>query len=663
MLDIRPGDLGIGRLFWNICDAVVVGDAENGTIVLWNPAAAAIFGYTAEEIVGRPLELLIPEQLRPAHRAGLRRYAASGRGPAIESQRPLDLPAVCKDGRTIQIEMTLSPIDEPPFQRRAVLAIIRDVTERRRAEEEHWRLAAELAAREAAEAEMRLAALARAEAREEAAEKAAILEQMADAVMVTDAAGRIVLANSAAAALYGVPAERLLGIGPTEQPWQVLDEAGRPIAADERPIRRALRGKRSSGVLQHLMAGGGEHWVVASAAPLRAADGSIRGAIVVCRDVAEERERQQQAARAEKLRALGQLASGVAHDLNQSLGIIAGYSELALQAIDGAAPNLPSPAESLQLVRQAAMDGAEVVKRLLTFSRGQPEGPPQTVDLGSLLVEVAKLTAPRWRDAAQAEGRAIRLQVESDGITTVQGWPAGLREALMNLVFNAVDALPGGGAIRLAAHRRGRRVELEVADTGVGIPVAVQGRIFEPFFTTKGERGSGLGLAQVFGIVDRHGGSVAVDSAPGEGTIFRLSFPAAEPDQAGEAPPEAPRAARPLRILVVDDKPALTRMAALLLGQQGHTVVTANSGEAALEALAAGELDLVLSDVAMGAGMNGWELARRVRQGWPSVRFALATGWGAQIDPEEARAHGVAAVLAKPYRAGDLERVVSEMMG
>jgi signal transduction histidine kinase/CheY-like chemotaxis protein len=365
-------------------------------------------------------------------------------------------------------------------------------------------------------------------------------------------------------------------------------------------------------------------------------------------------------ARTEKLRALGQMASGAAHDLNQYLAVIAGYSDVALRALDQPAPDPAALRDAVRLIAQAAMDGGETVKRLLAFARPHDDTPAQPVDVTALLRDVAKLTAPQWRDAAQAQGRPIALHVECERVVFVQGWPDSLREALTNLVFNAVDALPQGGIIRLATRGEGPSVVLEVADSGVGMSAEVQARVFEPFFTTKGERGTGLGLAMVFGIVERHGGQIAVESAPGQGTTVRLTLPAAGAASA-EAPDQPAPSAGPRRILAVDDEPAITRMIAVMLEPDGHTVVTASSGEEALARLAAEPFDLVLSDIGMGAGMNGWDLAARVHARHPGLPFALATGWGAQIEPAQAAAAGVGAIIAKPYRLDDLRRLVATL--
>jgi PAS domain S-box-containing protein len=382
------------------------------------------------------------------------------------------------------------------------------------------------------------------------------------------------------------------------------------------------------------------------------------------RIAAEERLRiaEQQAAQSEKLRMLGQMATGIAHDLNQSLALVAGYSELARRDLDREPPDLAGLRAALRVVSQAAHDGGETLRRLLAFSRNRVEGVSERVDMAALLREVAQLTAPGWRDAAEAEGRHISLHVESQGDTTVQGWPAGLREALTNLVFNAVDALPRGGTIRLAARREGETVVVEVADNGVGMPPEVQARVFEPFFTTKGEKGTGLGLAMVFAIARQHAGDAAVSSEPGRGATFRLTLPAAlgAPTWRREAepPPTRPEQVAGLRILAVDDQQALAQMVADMLEPSGHRVTTCTSGEEALARLAEERFDVVVSDVGMGSGMNGFELAERIRARAPGTRIVLATGWGSVIEGEEAEQHGVDAVVAKPYRLAELRRAV-----
>jgi CheY-like chemotaxis protein len=377
-------------------------------------------------------------------------------------------------------------------------------------------------------------------------------------------------------------------------------------------------------------------------------------------DVTEAKQAEQQReamAQSEKLRAVGQMATGIAHDLNQSLMLVASYSDLARRALLQDPPDLAEANDLMATATQAALDGGETVRRLLMSTRAAPKIDSEPMDLSAVIIDAAQLTAPRWRDAARAEGRNISLHVEAECHPTVRGSPGQLRELMTNLIFNAVDALPTGGTIRLRVLVEGGHGIVEIADSGEGMSPEVQERIFEPFFTTKGERGTGLGLAMVFGIVEHHGGHIEVRSAPGDGTTFRISLPLVNPSAVVEVVPARAATSKParhLRVLVVDDEPMMTKAVVRMLKPSGHLVKEAGSGEEALDKLAAQSFDAVVSDMGMGAGMNGWELADAVKTRWPSVRFLLATGWGASIDPIEARGRGVASVLSKPYQLVDL---------
>jgi signal transduction histidine kinase len=250
----------------------------------------------------------------------------------------------------------------------------------------------------------------------------------------------------------------------------------------------------------------------------------VSGTLSDITDRKQAEDRRRALVQAEKLRALGQMASGVAHDLNQSLALIAGYGHIALRALDEKQPDLEAVREALPVITRAAIDGGKTVRHLLTFTRGQP-GESERLDVGLLLRDVAGLTAPQWRDAAQAEGRPIGLIVDAEPELFICGRSASLRQALTNLIFNAVDALPQGGTISQSARSCGDRIVVDVSDSGVGMPPETQARIFEPFFSTKGERGTGLGLAQVFGIVEQHGAEVTVESATAAAQSFVCHLP------------------------------------------------------------------------------------------------------------------------------------------
>jgi PAS domain S-box-containing protein len=409
---------------------------------------------------------------------------------------------------------------------------------------------------------------------------------------------------------------------------------------------------------------GSQFWAEVSVAPVRDAQGMISHHINVVTDITQRKDAENQAsmlARSERLRALGQMASGIAHDLNHSLMLISSYGELALRAVDDTELSREELRDLLTTVRHAALEGGDTVKRLLMFSRGSSDGDKQILDLAQVAREVIQLTAPRWRDATQIEGRPVSLDLVANGQPVILGSSAPLRDVVTNLIFNAVDALPADGCIRLSTSVQDGMAVLSVADSGVGMPPEVVDRIFEPFFTTKGEGGSGLGLAMVFGVVENHDGKIEVDSKPGTGTTITLRFPLASvtPETPRtEEPPVTPERVSRLRILAVDDEPAMTKALQRLLRPSGHVVVTAQSGEEAIGCLERDRFDLVISDMGMGAGMNGWELCASVRRTWPDVRFGLATGWGAAIDVSEAKARGADFILAKPYSANDLEQVL-----
>lgn len=614
---------------------------EHGRIESANPAVRRMFGYEPAEVVGREVTLLLPLAAPAADEpddADPGEIHLHRLGRVTVGRR--------KDGTTFPLDIALSEIRLAG--RRLITGIIRDITDHRRAEAERIMLL-----------ERERAAVA--EWRREATEKSLILEQMLAAVIVTDRDGRWILVNGSAGRMLGVEPAALIGMRLDEQPWQTLDEAGELLPYDRRPLVRALRGERASMVQRIRTVDGREVVGRAASAPVRDESGAIVGAVHVVHDVTDDYARARQVSHGARLRSLGQLAGGVAHDLNQYLGLVVGYGDLALEALGRQQADLEGARDSVTTMIRAAVDGAEAVRRLLLFARPSADGPAARVELDEALREVAKLTAPRWRDAAQQQGRRISVDLEAEGETAIDGWASDLREAFANLVLNAVDALPNGGTIRLSVRPSGDRVVAEVADDGIGMAPETKDRLFEPFFSTKGESGSGLGLAIVFGIVERHGGTITVDSAPGRGTIFRLLFPSAASQAQARAASDDDAATRSLRILVVDDEPALVTMLARLLESDHHQVSTATSGEEALAILAGSPTDVVISDLGMGAGMNGWELAEAVRALPERPAFILTTGWGAEIDPAEAATRGVLAVVSKPYRLPDLRKILNTL--
>lgn len=358
---------------------------------------------------------------------------------------------------------------------------------------------------------------------------------------------------------------------------------------------------------------------------------------------------QDQMVRGEKLRALGEMASGVAHDFNNLLAAILGRAQLLLHRVED-----PTARQWLQIIERSAADGAKTVRRLQEFTRIRRDQPAVAVDLNQVVREALELTESSWRLEPPRRGIVIQAVTElAPDLPTTLGDPAELREVMTNLILNAVDAMPRGGTLTVSTALRGESIELRAVDTGVGIPEAVRGKIFDPFFTTKGPKGTGLGLSMTYGILSRHGATITVESREGQGTAFTLLFPAGAPPK-----PEVPDhggepSAVALRCLVVDDEEDVGDMVADVLRSAGHTVVVARNASEGLSRVRGEPLDLVFTDLSM-PGMTGWELAREVREAAPGLPVILVSGFAVEVSPEELQASGVHSVLAKPINIGEV---------
>jgi signal transduction histidine kinase/ActR/RegA family two-component response regulator/PAS domain-containing protein len=368
------------------------------------------------------------------------------------------------------------------------------------------------------------------------------------------------------------------------------------------------------------------------------------------------RSTQAQLVQSAKLNALGEMAGGVAHDFNNILAAILGRTQLLLQRATDA-----DLRRQLAVIEQAAMDGAQTVRRVQEFTRVRQDERFETLDINQVLLGVLELTRPVWEAGAKRRGILVDVHLELQATQPLAGNASELREVFTNLVLNAVDAMPAGGHLWVSSENGGGVVQVQVRDSGLGMDADTRSRIFDPFFTTKDVKGTGLGLSVAYGIVSRHRGTIVVDSEPALGTVFTLTFPvgavAAEP-VAGE--PSGPVGRR--RVLVVDDEESVLAVLSELLGAMGHEVTSALGGPAGLEALQAGSFEVVFSDLGMPE-VNGWDLATTAKRLHPSCAVILVTGWGFQLEEETAAARGVDLVLAKPFSWEDVEgalRQVSE---
>jgi signal transduction histidine kinase/ActR/RegA family two-component response regulator len=381
------------------------------------------------------------------------------------------------------------------------------------------------------------------------------------------------------------------------------------------------------------------------------------------------KETQEQVIQQERLRALGEMASGIAHDFNNALAPMVGFSELLLLQPEQW-QNQQFLRRYLQLIHTAANDAAGVVRQLREFYRKREAMEVLLpLDLNPLVEQGVDITQPKWKDQAHARGVTITVTTDLDELPPVMGDETALREVLTNLIFNAVDAMPHGGAIRLRTRHVAGQAVLEVADGGTGMTEEVRQRCLDPFFTTKGASGTGLGLSMVHGIVQRHGGTLEIDSQWGRGTTMRIALPGCA-SQAPIAPTEgevhagAPshqrHQGRTLHVLVVDDEETVRDVLVAYLASFGHSADVAANGKDGLHRFRTGRYDLVITDRAMPE-MNGDLLAQAIKEGNPAVPVIMMTGFADMLNAAGEQPAGVDLVLNKPVLHADFRRALERL--
>ncbi len=469
-------------------------------------------------------------------------------------------------------------------------------------------------------------------------------------VATCDASGEFIFCNAAWRAT----------LGPAKTPWMCLDEddqkrmknavlqaAGGSLVTNQVVQAHTTKRDEPFPVLLHFL-------------PVHRADGSTVQAVTVTGEVmAEPVSWTLSQTKQHRMESLGRMTMGIAHDFNNLLSGLLGHVELLKDAVQRMEVP-PDFLDSLRTIERVAEDGSALIRKLQQFIRQDSEVHFQPVDLPTLLEDCIALTQPYWHNEPRRQGIAIELEKDLGEVPPVMGSPTELREVFVNLILNAVQAMPTGGTLVIAAHHdpnAGVRVRFE--DTGIGMSDAVRQRIFEPLFTTKGQDGTGMGLAVSYGIVQEHEGDIAVDSSPGEGTTFTLTFPPAD-EHAAPAPPEAPApdAAAPARVLVVDDEELVRSVLAKLLSLNGHTVEGVASGTEAFRIVAANPPDIVFTDYGMPE-MSGAEFAQRLRRDHPDLPIVLISG-----DTETSDAAPfVDARIDKPFKLDDLEAVIRDLVG
>lgn len=469
----------------------------------------------------------------------------------------------------------------------------------------------------------------------EARELADVVRRIGEGVVVADVQDRVVFANRAFLEMVGATAERMIGA-----PWTDFLST----AQDVPELLAQMRQPTFQGEALLITSAGDPRPVYVTLSGIVRADGAAQR-LGVFRDISREHELRFRVIKEQKFRTLGSLAAGVAHNINNRLTPVLGWTEMLLERLAAGETIEPSElAHALNVINQGASDSVGTVRRLQEYSRPARVKGPETVPLREVVEHLLALTRPQWDNEAARRGVRFEIDLRVDPAPAILAVASEIREALLNIFENALAAMPGGGRLTIQVRSEDGRALVAVSDTGTGMSPEVQRMAFEPFFTTRGSSGgTGLGLSLAQEIVHRYGGTIVLTSREGIGTTFTLSFPAVET--------EATRSAvflpilEPLRILTVEDEPEVLDLVRAMLTHAGHSVVGAASGREALELFARDGVDLVITDLGM-PGMTGLALAEQLKAQRP-VPIVLMTGWAEDLD--DVTAAGVDVVLAKPF--------------
>jgi len=371
--------------------------------------------------------------------------------------------------------------------------------------------------------------------------------------------------------------------------------------------------------------------------------------------LADLEKAQAEAIERERLHALGQMASGIAHDFNNILTPIIGYSEVLVMRPEKL-EDREDVLKRLKIMHRAAHDGTKIVERMREFYKAREEGEePRPVDVNAILQQVVDLARPRWEKQTQISNVKISVATVLAKIPRVLADPTELREMFMNLLFNAVDAMPEGGKVTLKTTAADGMVKVAVSDTGTGMTEEVREACLQPFFSTKGEKGTGIGLAMVNSAVAKFRGALEIETAPGEGTTFLVSLPAGEEGTGERIEEEVATPQQSLTVLAVDDDARSLESLTEMLRTDGHIVVTASTPGGAVEKMSRGAFDVVITDHAMPE-MSGVELARQLRRAEPEMPVIMITSFGDSVEAEECAPECVSVVLRKPASLAELRK-------
>jgi hypothetical protein len=630
-------------------DAIVAVD-RNGIIVQVNSQAQELFGYKRDELIGQKVEMLVPESYRPQHHNHRANFAHAPKTRRMGAD--LELYGRRRNGSEFPVEISLSPVATEDGM--LVLSAIRDISDRKRMAEELRRASEELHRRTVEQLG------------ENRARLASIIDSSEDAILSKDLNGVITSWNRGAEHIYGYTSEEAIGkhislLTPGDHTAEISKILGQIALGETVEHHESVRVTKDGRQLN----------VSISVSPLRDASDKIVGASVIARDITAQKRSEGQLRQAQKMEAIGRLAGGVAHDFNNILGIINACTEFLRDRIDPAA----EPSLYVENIRKASERGRALTKQLLAFSRTSAIQ-PRVLDLNERLRDISKLLRPLLGDDVEI------LIVPRSASAVVEADPGQLDQIVVNLAVNARDAMPHGGKFILEtgavsfdeafadqnqAMRPGKYILLAVSDTGHGMDEATMSRIFEPFFTTKDKgKGTGLGLATVYGIVKQSAGHILVYSEPGHGTTFKIYLPSADHKirLGSKVEVETVGPERQATILLVEDDEIMRSLTRQLLQEHGYTVVEADDGKSALEWAESHPqpVDLLLTDVVMRR-MSGPELVERLHPSRPTLKVVYMSGYTGELIAEREMLQRGITLLEKPFSRTALLNTIHATLG
>ncbi len=680
-------------------DDAIVSKNLDGIIASWNPGAERLFGYTAAEVLGKPMAMLMPPERADEESLILGRIARGDTTDHLETER------IDKEGRRIDVSVTISPIRDSQGKIIGASNIARDITERKQAQ---GKVQAQLGRLNLLQ-QITRAIGERQDLRSIFQVVIRTLEEHLPVdfccICLYEPAENCLTVTSVGANSAALAMELAMG----EQARIAIDENGLSQCVQGRLVyepditevkfpfpQRLARGALSAMVAAPLLVESRVFGVLIAARRrprsfssgecefLRQASEHVALAAhqiqlyeALQRAYDDLRQTQNAVMQQERLLALGQMASGIAHDINNAISPVALYTDSLLQNEPDLSPRARS---SLETIQRAIDDVAQTVARMREFYRPrESQATFVPVDLNRLTPQVVDLTRAHWSDMAQQRGVVIEMRMElAPQLPMILGAEHEIRDALTNLIFNAVDAMPNGGPLtlrtRVVRRQEGPQgmavsaefVEVGVVDTGVGMDDDTRRRCLEPFFTTKGERGTGLGLAMVYGAMQRHGASIELDSEVGKGTTVRLLFAVPATPAEGEAASAVVPVVPPLRILLVDDDPLVLKALRDALELEGHSVTAADGGQAGIDAFLRARTEgkpfqVVITDLGMPY-VDGRKVSSAVKTVAPETILLMLTGWGRRLLADGDIPNHVDRVLGKPPKLRELREALAQCL-